>query len=88
MLLKSNRTEACRALIRIRFVAKAVSYRLSLPVTKVFQLHDGSCFPICPRCSISMEREYMAFCDRCGQRLSWYVFECAEVCCPEISKKI
>ena len=26
---------------------------------------------ICPRCQVSMEREYTSFCDRCGQRLDW-----------------
>ena len=28
-------------------------------------------FPICPRCMQNMEREYQAFCDKCGQRLVW-----------------
>ena len=26
---------------------------------------------LCPRCDITMEREYQSYCDRCGQRLGW-----------------
>ena len=26
---------------------------------------------ICPRCGITMEREFMSYCDRCGQCLGW-----------------
>ena len=25
----------------------------------------------CPRCKTTLEREYVAYCDRCGQRLDW-----------------
>ena len=25
----------------------------------------------CPRCRVTMEREFVAFCDRCGQHLNW-----------------
>ena len=31
----------------------------------------GGCYPCCPRCGISFEREYAAFCSCCGQRLDW-----------------
>lgn len=56
---------------RMRFIIEAVSYRIACPVTKVVSFHQGGCYPVCPRCSRSMEREYMAYCDRCGQHLSW-----------------
>lgn len=36
-------------------------------------------FPRCPRCGISMEREYQRFCDRCSQRLNWSGFDDVEV---------
>lgn len=71
------------SLISIPIIAKAVSYRAPLPVTKVIELERRNYFPVCPRCAISMEREYMAFCDRCGQRLSWYAFPFAQVCYME-----
>lgn len=39
-------------------------------------------FPVCPQCGISLEREYQAFCDRCGQMLSWYNYHNAHVILP------
>ena len=62
----------------IRIFADAVSYRIPLPVTKVIAYSKTS-YPICPRCSQSLEREYIAFCDRCGQKLNWDLFEHAKV---------
>lgn len=34
-------------------------------------LYGFTTYPICPRCQQSFEREYQAFCDRCGQKLCW-----------------
>ena len=65
----------------IRIFADAVSYRIPLPVTKVIAYSKTS-YPICPRCTQSLEREYMAFCDRCGQKLNWDLFEHAKVIHP------
>lgn len=31
-------------------------------------------FPVCPRCQNSIEREYQAFCEHCGQKLGWEFF--------------
>ena len=65
-----------KAFPQIRFAANAVSYRIPLLVTEVVESgFPKSCFPVCPRCSRSMEREYMAFCDCCGQRLSWHLLQ-------------
>ena len=47
------------------------SYRLQMPVTEVMVFPDGNGYYICPRCRITMDREFMSFCDRCGQRLGW-----------------
>ena len=57
----------------------AILYRLPLPVTKVLVLLCGDGYPICPRCDCAMDREYMRFCDRCGQHLSWELFDYAKV---------
>lgn len=51
--------------------------RSPMPVTEIVHLAWGkeiTCFPVCPRCGISLEREYQAYCDRCGQCLSWRDF--------------
>lgn len=60
-------------------IAEAISYRLPRPVTEIVQYASGACHPICPRCNIPMEREYMNFCDRCGQKLNWSALHLARV---------
>lgn len=73
-------------LVRWRFAAEAISYRIPKVVRKVIQYHDGNCYPVCPRCVKGIDREYMSYCDRCGQRLSWRRFERAKICFPKIGK--
>ena len=48
----------------------AESYRTPMQVSKL-RKYRTTVYYICPRCSITMEREFMAYCDRCGQCLSW-----------------
>lgn len=57
-------------------------YRVPMPVTelKVFlECHDQTAYYLCPRCRLTMEREFMNFCDRCGQRLDWRHYENAQI---------
>ena len=76
----NNHQKAHKAFYKIRFAADAISYRIPLPVTEAVELGKmGSYFPVCPRCSHSMEREYIAFCNRCGQRLGWGVLQWTDV---------
>lgn len=57
-----------------------IAYRLPLAVHKVLMFPNGDSYPVCPKCSVTLEREYMNFCDRCGQRLDWEKFgEAVEV---------
>ena len=51
--------------------ALALTYRQPLKVVQILLLKNGDCFPVCPRCGITLEREYMSYCDRCGQCLEW-----------------
>ncbi|MBQ8202947.1 MAG: helix-turn-helix transcriptional regulator [Clostridia bacterium] len=54
----------------------------SKPVTKIFwnrKMGDLGYFPICPNCNITLEREYQAYCDRCGAKLSWKQYDKAEI---------
>ena len=57
----------------------AILYRLPLPVTKVLVLLHGDSYPVCPRCGCTVDREYMRYCDRCGQHLSWNLFDNAKI---------
>ena len=55
------------------------TYRWPMQVKAVCSYRRGAEFPQCPRCGITMEREYQLFCDRCSQRLNWSGFDDVEV---------
>lgn len=54
-------------------------YRAPMRVKEVCQFDSGDIYPICPRCGMTIDREYMSFCDRCGQRLGWELFDYAVI---------
>lgn len=60
-------------LVRIMFCA--LLYRIPKAVTEVRVYARGDSYPVCPSCRRSLDREYVDFCDRCGQRLDWGEFE-------------
>ena len=49
-------------------------YRTALRVSQIIRLQNRDTYPICPRCSSSLDREYQNYCDRCGQKLDWKFF--------------
>lgn len=58
------------------------SFRKPMPVTKTHWYRDVdglTAYPVCPRCCITMAREYQSFCDRCGQNLSWEEYPYADL---------
>lgn len=56
---------------------------MSISQVMVFSTAYGeSGYYICPRCGRTLEREFTAFCDRCGQRLDWRRYEEAQVIRP------
>ena len=57
----------------------AIRYRIPMKVTQIVKFPDGNCYPLCPHCKTTVAREYMRFCDRCGQKLGWKKFENALV---------
>ena len=69
------------ALLDFDFAAarEALSFREPRRVIQIIRFPNGFYFPLCPRCQVSLEREYSKFCDRCGQRLSWTGFGKAKV---------
>lgn len=48
----------------------AERYRIPMQVTHLRKFCNTSYY-VCPRCNITMEREFMAYCDQCGQCLGW-----------------
>lgn len=59
---------------------RELGFRRSMPVMEVvhFTRANYTC-PRCPRCHLTMDREYVGFCDRCGQKLDWTAFDQAAV---------
>ena len=51
----------------------------ALAVTQVLKIDDVNGLPICPGCHKTLVRDNQAYCDACGQRLSWNNFLNAEV---------
>ena len=83
MPLKQIRTKQ-----RKPIVVSAEAYRIPLQVRKVIQFKEGYSYPICPRCDCSLDREYMRYCDRCGQHLVWnYLRDARVVYAPRFSMK-
>ena len=62
-------------ILQIHDASGEILYRLPLQVNAVRVFSDERlAFPVCPRCGQTMEREYQAYCDRCGQSLGWNEF--------------
>ena len=53
---------------------KEYDYHVPREVENIVVYGCNYSFPICPRCEIALERDYQAFCDRCGQKLKWDVY--------------
>ncbi len=65
-----------------RKLLRLASYRVPMTVTEG-QLRHGNIYYYCPRCRCPLDREYMAFCVRCGQKLSWRSRKKARIICSE-----
>lgn len=66
-------------------VAEQVSYRKPMAITQriVLPTRYSASYFICPRCLATLDREFVAYCDRCGQCLDWTNYKTAEICYPE-----
>ncbi len=53
------------------FLIFQFGFRKQMPVAQVMIYSDGTGYYICPRCRVTMDREFVDFCDCCGQHLSW-----------------
>ncbi len=65
---------SAKAIKRRKRVAKwrkAYSYRIPMQIRLYICMLHGEVYPVCPRCSSSLERDYILHCNRCGQKLGW-----------------
>lgn len=84
MKTKTQTRSDSRLMVR-RLLLLQASYRWPMKITEVmaFQTSRGeSGYYVCPRCRCTLERQFTAYCDRCGQRLDWQDCEKAKVIYP------
>ena len=58
-----------------------VRYRTPMMVTEFREHAEASGlarYYLCPRCGIPLDREFVSFCDRCGQMMSWDKYQNAK----------
>ena len=53
----------------------AESFRIPMVVSEIHLHRNNMAFSVCPRCRITLDREYQTYCDRCGQALDWKHFK-------------
>ncbi len=69
-----------------QLVMLLAGFRQALPVTEavVFPFALGNTiYYRCPRCKTTLEREFVSFCDRCGQCLDWKGYKRVKITRPE-----
>lgn len=53
--------------------------RLVREVVVVRNFLSETGYYVCPRCDCLLDREFVRFCDRCGQRLNWQFYLHAKI---------
>ncbi len=61
-------------LVQLSMAASAESFRLPMAVNEIHLHRNDMAFPVCPRCHLTLDREFQSYCDRCGQALGWKHF--------------
>ena len=55
----------------------ALKFREKMQVEEIIVYKNGTADAMCPRCKTPLDREFISYCDNCGQRLSWNGFSYA-----------
>ncbi len=64
------KADSQRITVSLRFLLSLTQFRVPKMVSDLMIFQNVSFF-VCPQCGITLEREFMKYCDRCGQRLDW-----------------
>lgn len=73
------------SILTIPELAAACSYRRPLLVRELMIFPakpEAYGYYVCPRCRITVDREFVRYCDRCGQHLDWSQYEQAVIVHP------
>ena len=65
--------------VLLRLLKVFSSYRKALLVQELIVFSNGDGYYICPRCHVSLSREFVSYCDRCGQHLGWRGYKKAKI---------
>lgn len=73
--MKKNQKNLVVSEKELRELRESASYRNPMQISEM-TIYYNAYFGyigeyICPRCKIQLERDFMSFCNRCGQKLSW-----------------
>lgn len=63
-------------------ITEAIDYRTPRTVTELVIYQNPfreTGYYICPRCDCTLDREFVSFCDRCGQKLDWRMYTHAKI---------
>lgn len=58
-------------LVLLQLLTIFSGYRKAWCIEEIMVFPNGMGYYVCPRCRITLEREFVAYCDRCGQHLGW-----------------
>ena len=67
-----------------------ITYRHPMRVRELMVRHADTVpegYYLCPRCRNTLEREFMLYCDSCGQRLDWSRHAQAKILYPGGKKR-
>lgn len=56
----------------------ALSLQAGKPVRQevtIYSAFGDTSYYLCPKCGILLEREFVHYCDECGQKLNWHRIE-------------
>ena len=68
----------------------SMSYRRPMLIRELVVFPDMwpiDSYYVCPRCQITLEREFVKYCDRCGQCLDWAKYKQARIVYPGRKKR-
>lgn len=82
--MKTILTKKSKALPEdIGILKEMASFQIPMKVNEMVRLqtyaHQYDLYYICPRCKISLERDFMSCCGRCGQKLDWKDYKKAKI---------
>lgn len=68
----------------------ALSYRRPMLIRELMvfpNMRPMDSYYVCPRCQTTLDREFVKYCDRCGQCLDWKKYEQAKIVYPGRKKR-